>query len=373
MKKKLLFIIWSNSYGGGAERQLTNLVNNLDKDKYEIDVIEYFHTNINPEKLASHINELKPINNKITESKIKRYIINKLIYKFPNFVRKIYIKKKYDLEVSFNYLIPTFLLSKSNDTKTVSWIHGAIWDIEKNKDPWLNRLQRESFKPVDKIVAIADATKKSITTIYPEYKEKTTIIYNGYDFDKMKKLANEEKIKKNSVFEIIYCNRFDENKNPLLLIEAAKYLKEKTDKFHINILGKGELEDSMKELIKKYKLEKNISILGYKKNPYPYIKNSDLVCVTSKTEGFSTLIIEGIYFGKPFISTSGGVTSEIRSYNIGLIADSPKKIANSIYDLMIDEEKYKQYSKKCKEVANNYSIKTQVSSAEKLFDTLLDS
>ena len=42
MKKKVLFIIWSYSYGGGAERVLTNIVNNLDPSKYEIDILEYY-------------------------------------------------------------------------------------------------------------------------------------------------------------------------------------------------------------------------------------------------------------------------------------------------------------------------------------------
>ena len=371
MKKKILFIIWSNSYGGGAEKQLTNLVNNLEKDKYEIDVIEYFHTNINPEILAPHINSLKPIINGVTDSSFKNYVINKLVYKYPSIVRKMYIKKKYDLEVSFNYLIPTFLLSKSEDTKTVSWIHTHIRDIAKEKDPWLNRLQRESFKYVDKIVAIAGDTKKSIVDIYPEYKTKTEIIYNGYDFDKIKELSEKENLKKHKVFEIIYCNRFDDRKNPLLLIEAAKKLKKKTNDFHITLLGKGELEDQIRSLIEKYKLSENIDILGYKTNPYPYIKNADVISLTSKAEGFSTLIIEGLYLGKPFVSTTGGVTNEIIKEEVGIVANSSKEICDALYELMVNKEKYNKYSKKCKKVAKNYSIKTQVKNTEKLIDNLL--
>ena len=371
MKKKLLFIIWSNSYGGGAERQLTNLVNNLNKDKYEIDVIEYFHTNIYPEILASHVNELKPINNKIKESKIKREIVNRLVHIYPNLIRKFYIKKKYDAEISFNYLIPTFLLSKKSDVKTISWIHGAIWDIAKDKDPCLNRLQKKSFKNVDKIVSIAEDTKKSIETLYPEYKNKTQIIYNGYNFDVMEKLAKKEKFTKSKTFEIIYCNRFDQNKNPFLLIEAAKELKKKTKDFHINMLGKGELEDEMKSIIKKYNLEDNITILGYKKNPYPYIKNADIMCLTSKNEGFSNVIIEGLNFGKPFVSTDVGIVREIKKENVGVVANNAKEMSKAFYELINDKEQYKKISKNCKEVAKKFDLKNQVKQAENLIDELL--
>lgn len=46
-KKKVLFIIWSFSYGGGAEKILANIVNNLDYEKYDIDVLEYLHADKN--------------------------------------------------------------------------------------------------------------------------------------------------------------------------------------------------------------------------------------------------------------------------------------------------------------------------------------
>ena len=46
IKYKVLFLILSFSYGGGAERVLTNIVNNLDSSKYEIDILEYLYAGI---------------------------------------------------------------------------------------------------------------------------------------------------------------------------------------------------------------------------------------------------------------------------------------------------------------------------------------
>ncbi len=371
MKKKLLFIIWSNSYGGGAEKQLTNLVNNLSKDKYEIDVIEYFHTNINPEVLADHINELKPINNKEKESKIKRYIINILVNLCPKIVRKLYIKDIYDLEVSFNYLIPTFLLSKDKKVKTISWNHGAIWDLKPKDNYKMYKLQKSSYANVDKIVAIAEETKKSIDTIYPEYKNKTMIINNGYDFDAMDKLAKEYKVTRKSDTELLYSNRFDNNKNPLLLIEALNILKEKNISFHLNFLGKGELESEMIKLIKDYKLDDFIDIIGYVKNPYPYYQIADIYCLTSKSEGFSTSLIEALHFKKTFISTQGGVTKEIEKECCGEVADTKEEYAASLLKLIKDKNHYKSLCENGFEWSKNYSLKNQVRETEKLIDTLI--
>ena len=38
-KKKVLFYLWSFSLGGGAEKILATIVNNLDPDKYDIDIL----------------------------------------------------------------------------------------------------------------------------------------------------------------------------------------------------------------------------------------------------------------------------------------------------------------------------------------------
>lgn len=107
-KKKILFIIWSYTYGGGAEKILTNIVNNLNSEKYQIDIIEYWHTNINKENTNKNIKVLPYIIDAEKDSKIKKIIYKILLILFPRLIRRKYIKDKYDVEIAFNYMIPTF-------------------------------------------------------------------------------------------------------------------------------------------------------------------------------------------------------------------------------------------------------------------------
>ena len=369
-KKQILFIPWSFSYGGGAEKQLAGIVNNLDKDKYEIDVLEFFHTNINIEPINSNINLLKPVNDKQKESRIKRFLVNILVYVCPAIIRKIYIKKEYDYEISFNQEIPTFLLSKNPKSKKICWIHGPIWNLSLKKHFIRHFIQKHNFKKADKIVAISEETLKSIKTIYPKFAFKTTKIYNGYDYKKMDELSEEYKVKKAKKFEILYANRFDENKNPLLLIEAARLLKEETNDFHINFLGKGMLESKMRALIKEYNLEENISIVGYKSNPYPYIKMCDIFCLTSVNEGFSNVIIEAVHFHKPFVSTNVGIVNEIKQFNVGKVASTPEEISYEIHNMLINNEQYNIMVKNCKKIENKFSIENQAENLGKVIEEL---
>lgn len=370
MKKKILFIIWSFSYGGGAEKQLAGLVNGLNPEKYEIDIVEFFHTDLHIEKVNSNIHFLHPINDKINDTPLKRKIVNGLTYVFPAIIRKKYINKNYDYEISFNNLIPTFLLSNNKKSKKICFIHGSVNNLAEKKNVFLRFLQKIHFKKANKIVAISNGTKKSLEVVFPEISNKIEIINNGYNFDMMDEKSNKDVLKLNnkseSSFELLYCNRLDENKNPGFLIEVCKILKEKGYNFHLNILGDGELKNKLNIEIKKYNLLENVSIIGYVSNPYPYIRNTDIICLTSKSEGFSTFLIEGLHFGKPFVSTSGAVPDEIKDKNCGFISDDESSYADNVIELIEKKKEYSTKSKNCYNESKKYNINNQIKSFEKI-------
>lgn len=364
-KKKILFIIWSFTYGGGAEKILANIVNSLDKNKYDIDVIEYWHSNINTEKTNDNINILPPVINSESDSIIKKVLYKILLETFPSILRKKYIKKKYDIEVSFNYMIPTFLLS--HKTKTISWIHGDIYDLKENKYNYL--LQKRSLKHVNKIVAISNNTYKSLEEVFPCYSDKLLLINNGFDIESILKKANEEKLKEEKKKILLFINRFDENKNPLYALEVAKRLVDKGYDFKMQFLGRGELESQMIEMINKLDLSKYVEILGFKSNPYPYIKRSTLVLGCSKSEGFPTIFIEAIALGKPFITTSVGGAIEISDKEqCGLIANDIDDYVNKVIELLNDEKKYNKFSNYGVKHSKSFTIESQIKKIEKLLD-----
>ena len=242
MKKKVLFIIWSYSYGGGAERILTNIVNNLDPSKYEIDILEYVYAGIKKEEINDNINLLNPIIDITDRSFINRvnnYIKEKVVYRFPKLLRQKYIKKDYDVEIAFNYLIPTFLLNYN--ANTIGWCHGAVTDLKENDK--LKKLQKKYYDKINKIVAISNKTFDSVIDVYPEYKNKVELIYNGFDKNNILNKINDYKAEN---IDILYCGRFDENKNPAKFIEIIKNIKKVKNDIMAGILGIDTLEENIK-------------------------------------------------------------------------------------------------------------------------------
>ena len=131
--KKILFITWTFSMGGGAEKMLSTLVNHLDEEKFEIDILEIGRFGTNLEKTKDNVRILKPMLNPIKDSKLVHYFKWQLLKYAPYILRLFRTKKKYDYEIAFNYLYPVYALNKTS--KSIAWNHGSIYNLlndEKN-------------------------------------------------------------------------------------------------------------------------------------------------------------------------------------------------------------------------------------------------
>ena len=122
------------------------------------------------------------------------------------------------------------------------------------------------------------------------------------------------------------------------------------------------------EEVKQRGLEKNVYVAGYNNNPYPYFKNSKVVCMTSFSEGFPTVIAEGMMLGKPFVSTNVGGVKEMSMDGLcGFIENEDTNFANRIISLLQDEKLYNKMSEQCISHIKQFSIESQIN---KLYDML---
>lgn len=365
-KKKILFITWSFSMGGGAEKILANITKGL-SDEYVIDVLE-INNHGTGENCNSNVNILKPLFKNLENATFLKKIKWKLFLLFPKLFRYLVTSKKYDYEIAFNYLYPVYLLS--NKAKTVSWNHGTIYNLKKHKFSRIR--QGKKLKSVNKIIAISEKTEESIKEIYPEYKKKIELVYNGYDFNNInaKSLENAEiKFEEDS---LIYIGRIEESKGIKRLLEVFKNVVEKIPDKKLYLLGKGDLEEYVSKFILDNQLENNVFMLGYVKNPYPYIKKASYVVLLSEAEGFPTVFVEALVLGKGFISTPVGGTKELyNNQKCGFVSDSNEEISNYlIEELRKKKEDRFINSEVCKKYVDKYSLDKQIASIKKIIKEL---
>jgi glycosyltransferase involved in cell wall biosynthesis len=290
--KKLLFITWSISYGYGTEKSLSDILNRMDLEKYSIDVLPLFK-NTNSNILNNNINVLKPLidytKEDFDEKKEMDYYYSLLAN--PLKFNKL-IKNKYDCIIACNHNAPSYFASYITSTSKVVWIRGDMSELNyKHFNPTTveysgtkqeYNMQKDVLKSFDNIVVISDVVKKSLEENF----EITNDIYkipNSVDKEKIRSLSK-EKIKLPKKYLFTTLGRLDDNKNQILLLNAAKIVKRYRDDFMIYLLGDGENKKKLELFIKKNNLENNVKILGFKENPYPYIKNSVATVLTSFSE-----------------------------------------------------------------------------------------
>lgn len=368
MMKKILFTIYTSSLGGGAERILTNVVNGLaDKTDYEISVLEYAKFGVKKEIFKSNVKILKPIVDMEKASRIEKLIKYFLVHFAPWFLRKLYIKQKFDVEISFNYQIPSFLTSGSKNVYNIQWNHGDIYDL-RNKP--LNRfLQGISYKKADKIIAISENTRNSILELFPKFEGKIETIYNGTDIADITAKANKEtdiSLRENS---IVFLGRIEDAKNPMELVEYIERLKGDGIDIKLYLLGTGPLENEIAQYIKAKKLQDNVELLGYILEPYPIIKQSKAVCMLSRSEGFPTVFTEGLALGKPFISSPVGGTRELSNGGkCGVIISGYEEFKEAVKEVVLNAQNNKKMGENAKEHMKLFSYETQIDNIIKLIE-----
>lgn len=170
------------------------------------------------------------------------------------------------------------------------------------------RVYQQLYKRADYIVTVSEVMKFRFVENYNISDAKVMAIANPYNTDKIQELSD-EKIEK-EVLEFMQqyecasaMGRLVESKGYIYLFESLKMLLRENRKAGLIVIGSGELEEFLREKAKKLGIDKNIYFLGFKKNPYKYIKQSKLYISTSLREGFPNALVESMACGIPVIHT----------------------------------------------------------------------
>lgn len=99
---------------------------------------------------------------------------------------------------------------------------------------------------------------------------------------------------------IVWAARFLDWKHPELPLLTAKYLKNQGIPFHMDLIGGGELNETVQKLYKKYELEDVVTLQGFKTpdEVRQFMIKADICLVTSdRNEGWGAVVNEAMNSG----------------------------------------------------------------------------
>ncbi len=369
-KIKILFLI-NTLGGGGAERVLVNLVNNMDLQKYEITVETMFSGGVNETLLKPEIHYI--CKNAFTMKGISH------IYKFlpARYLYKKFIgNNHYDIIVGYMHNVPVKAISGCDDklTKLIGWCHCGTVRKDTYCTCWFTKKGAEkSYKICDALAGVSDTVSNGVKDFF-NITTPCVTVYNTNDVNMIHKMSEKPFELDNNVINICAVGRLSFEKGNDRLISAANRLLDEGYKINLYLLGAGKERENLQKLVQDNNNEKSIKFLGFRENPYPAIKNTDLFVCPSRVEGLSTVVIEALLLGKPIVSTDVSGAKEILGYNNDygcVVENSTNGIYNGIKLFLDNENLFNYYGKKAKERSSFFEISQTVKQAENLFESVL--
>ena len=382
MKKKILFTIGMFA-GGGAEKVLVNMVNSLNSEKYDITVYSVFDTGINT-GLNKNIKQFSTFkvnpgeNDAIKKNNLKSKLKNFAFVTFWKiFPMKLFymlnIKEKYDIEVAYVEGIPHKIIAASTNkySKKIAWVHIDLSTHKRAREFYRNiREEKKILSTFENIVFVSNYSKRKFIEVYGESNKLITKYnVNLTEQIKLKSLESIENIKPSGYPLFVTVGRLHEQKGYDRLLESCNKLINLGYKFELWIIGQGSLRSEYENYIKSNNLGKYIKLLGFKSNPYKYIKCADWFIAPSRYEGYSTVVSEALILGIPVIVTDCSGMDEITEQGkYGMIVEnSSEGIFKGLKDVLDNKDLILRYKEGAIERSNFFSREEAIKEIEKIF------
>lgn len=370
MKIKLLFL-YGPLGGGGAERVLIDLLANLDTQKYEIDLCLMIEGGILLPEVPDYV-KIIPLWPEYTKYYKLAFRLSKWgisDYLFKRVLAKK-LNKNYDVEISFLEGMPLKLhaLMKTK-AKKITWVHCDLYNFPYEANLFAKNEELIAYNKMDAIVCVSKDTLNTFEKRFPECTTSKIVLYNPIDSKKILRLANDKKLTKSNDFTIVSVGRLTLQKKPERIMRLAAKLKRENFNIQFQIVGAGELKGDLINLAKELNVVECVEFVGFIKNPYPIIKNADLMLLSSGFEGFGLVICEAMCLGIPVVSTkTAGPLEIIENNTYGLLCEHDDEAIYQAVKRMIEDDNLRnQY----KEIGIKRAMDFNVSNTINNFDLMI--
>ncbi len=367
---------------GGVEKVMLSLMNNLDREKFEMTVCLNLNQGELRDEFPSHVRKVYLTDGKEDFSKNK--IIQKIqlfqrrkklekLRKNPEIVDREYLKENYDIEIGMTYNDFEPVLNSSNkNSKKVGWFHSEI-QVPKLQ-PLVPKIL-EHFPQFHYMIYCSEKIKNLMHEHYPNLNyPKESVIINAIPIEEIKQKANADFLLPNAESKIfVSVGRLHTRKGYHKLMDAHKKLLNEGFQHTVIIIGDGEELPNLLEQQKNLGVQKSFVFAGNQMNPYPFIKNADFFIMPSESEAWPLVIAEALILQKPIIATKvGDVESMIEDRKTGYLIDyDTHEIYVAMKEFLTNEKLVSDLRENLTAIEKQFDNKKIFDKVEEIFVNLL--
>ena len=126
-------------------------------------------------------------------------------------------------------------------------------------------------------------------------------------------------------FKLALVGGIEEGKGQMEAVRALGQLLDQGAQVELNLIGTGVPGDveRVKRLVSDCGLEKHVTFVGQVPDPRPFVKESDIALMCSRSEAFGRVTVEAMKLGKPIVGARGGATPELVRENFNGLLYTP--------------------------------------------------
>lgn len=269
----------------GPSSVVLNLINNLNREQYDVSLITLFTGN-DPEVVAKLKDNGISVYECTTLSRMKCLLGQSK--EFDDAIRS----GQFDI-LHTHGLIPDIVSSRLNiSAKKITTIHNNMYEDYLDSYGWVKsrifiRLHLNALKKLNKCVCCSE----SVYSVMKQKLNNATFIRNGIEPVHAQSVVTREELNiPDDARVFLYAGVLNARKNIVWLIE--NFVKFHNENEYLFVLGKGDKEDECKE-----KMDDHVCMLGFQSDPVAYMNISDVYVSASRSEGFSISVLEALSCG----------------------------------------------------------------------------
>lgn len=349
--KQLVFVIESLDLGG-AEKSLVTLLQNIDYEKYAVDLILFkkggiFEKLVPREVTIIYNNSLKLDLLERIQYKLRKEFNSHDLHHAQLFWQIIQSNfkleaKEYDIAFAYSQGFTTYFVDRYiKARKKFAWLN-----TDYQKTGYKIEFDYPFYKNYDKVVAVSPEAKLTLEKELNRIQKNLSIkIIKDISDKKIIKQKSNEPLPtafKTDTVNIVTVGRLSKDKGLHLAVESCKKLIDKGYFIHWYIVGEGIERAALEALIKKEELTNNITLTGMTDNPYPYMKACAIYVQTSLFEGLGLTVIEAASLNKPIVCTNfPTVYGTLKDGETGLIAEMNSESLTDKIELLLNDSDLK--------------------------------
>lgn len=362
---------------GGAEQALFDLINLMDKDKFDITVFAQCPGGAWDRKfLDAGIRVIydyscrKPTMNPITKAGnvMKKLKTAKAYKNDGEGLLDVILENGADIVVSYSAWDYDQIAFAKN-AKTVKYIHGDPGTDPVYRDEAIQK--KDHLSRFDRIVCISESSWNAFREL-SGLGDSVELHYNPINSENVRCLAEEPVDLPTEEPIICAVGRLYFEKAFERLIIIHKNLLEEGIRHKLVIVGDGEDRDFLERLVRAAGLEQSVILAGYQSNPYPYMKKSRFLVNCSLTEGMPVIAMEALTLGVPIVAPIPSIGELFGDQVCGIITENNNTdLQAAIRKMLTDDAFYAQAKAGAEKRREFLDGKRMVKELEDMFQELV--